>query len=430
MEDLRRNWSGSRMFQARRVHQPGTLEELQGIVARSDRVKAIGSRHSFNSIADTPGDLISLEHFGRVVRIDQERLTATVGGGMPYSRFCSELNDAGFAVHNMASLPQITLAGACATATHGSGDSCGNLATAVRSLTLVSGTGQVLTLDRENNPDDFRAVVVGLGAFGIITEMTLDLRTAYHVRQDIYERLPHEQLWEHFDAIMALGYSVSLFTDWQGDSVNQLWVKQVVDPQSTVEAEPELFGAQLASVVLHPSPEKPGDECTEQLGLVGPWHQRLPHFRVDAIGPTGEDLQTEYFVDRQYAVEALRAVAGLEEQLRPLLKTSEIRTVAADDLWMSTAYESDCIGIHFSWRMDLPAVEELMPDIERELEPFRPRPHWGKLYSIPPEAVASRYPQFEAFQTKVQQYDPQGTFRNEFLDSLLSARPFDSRSSP
>lgn len=422
MIDLRRNWSGSRTFQAREIHQPKTLDDLQRIVSKSERAKAIGSRHSFNSIADTSGDLISLEHFDHVVEIDEQTSSATVGGGMPYASFCRELDAAGYAVHNMASLPQITLAGACSTATHGSGDSCGNLATAVRALTLVTGKGELVTLDRETNEDDFRAVVVGIGAFGIITEMTLDLRPAFQVRQDIYEELPHSELWKHFDEIMSLGYSVSLFTDWQGRTVNQLWVKRIVEPQSTITAEQELYGAQLATVVVHPSPGKPGADCNDQLGAVGPWHQRLPHFRDDAVGPTGEDLQTEYFVDRRYAVDALQSVAELEDELRPLLKTSEIRTVAADDLWMSTAFESDCIGIHFSWQMDLPAVEDLMPLIEQQLRPFSPRPHWGKLFTMPSDEIASRYPRFEDFRAHVEKYDPNGTFRNEFLDNLLSVR--------
>jgi alditol oxidase len=421
MVDLRRNWAGNQRFQPSNVHQPGSRGELHRIVAGSTRVKAIGSRHSFNTIADTSGDLISLANFDHVTHIDPDRMTATVGAGIPYASFCAELHEAGYAVHNMASLPQITLAGACATATHGSGDQNGNLATAVRALTLVTAEGDAVTIDREEQPDDFRAIVVGLGGFGIVTDMTLDILPAYSVRQDIYDDLPLDALWSHFDEIMGLGYSVSLFTDWQGQAVNQLWIKRLDDPTSPVIAEPEKFGSKLSTVLRHPSPGKPVEDCTEQLGSSGPWHERLPHFRVNAVGSTGEDLQTEYFVDRRFALDALKTVADLKSQLAPVIKVSEVRTVAADDLWMSTAYRSDCVGIHFSWHMNVPAVDSLMPVIEEALRPFAPRPHWGKLFTMAPDEIASRYPRFQEFRDTMHRYDPHGKFRNPFLDKYVPA---------
>ncbi len=415
------NWAGNQRFQAKQLHEPRTIAEVQRIIAASERVKPIGSRHSFSAIADTGGDLVSLEHFARVIDLDPEQMTATVGAGKRYGDFCAELHTLGYAVHNMASLPQITLSGACATATHGSGDQNGNLATAVRALTIVTADGEVVTIDRQKDQDDFNAIVVGLGGFGIITDMTLDIRLAYTVRQDIYDNLPVSALWNSFDEIMASGYSVSLFTDWQGDHVNQLWVKRLDDPENRASVEPEIYGARLSEVVRHPSPGKPVEHCTDQLGAAGPWHERLPHFRMNAIGETGEELQTEYFVDRTHAVPALQAIAGIQESLAPLIKTSEIRTVAADDLWMSPGYGSDYVGIHFSWKNDIDAAHRLMPIIEDALAPFQPRPHWGKLFTMPAKEIASRYPRFADFRALMQRYDPDGKFRNGYLDSLMSA---------
>lgn len=413
------NWSRNQQFQAARVHEPKSLDELCSIVARSTRIKAFGSRHSFNAIADTTGDHVSLGNFDEIIEIDHQRSTARVGAGIPFGRFCAELHRAGYAVHNMASLPQITLGGACATATHGSGDKNGNLATAVTALTLVTADGSVVTLDREENPDDFRAVVVGLGGFGIIADLTVELRPAYAVQQHIYEDLPLPELWEQFEGIMGSGYSVSLFASWQKDAVEQLWIKKIVAPGQQPPVPAEMFGAKLANVARHPSPGKPESDCTDQLGEPGPWYERLPHFRIDGIGPNGDDLQTEYFVDRKHAVPALQTIVEHRDLIAPIIKVSEIRSMAADDIWMSMAYGVDTIGIHFSWKTDLEAVMTRLPELERLLQPFSPRPHWGKLFTVSPDALAGRYPKFFQFRDMMIQYDPEGVFRNEFLTTNI-----------
>jgi alditol oxidase len=418
MIDLSRNWAGNQMFQSQNVHRPATITELQQLVSKCERVKPVGTRHSFSPIADTSGDTISMEHFNEITGIDHDQMTVTVGAGAPYGTFCAELNNAGYAVHNMASLPQITVGGACATATHGSGDKNGNLATAVTALSMVSADGELVHLTRENDAD-FPAVVVGLGGFGVISHLTLEIRPTYSVRQDVYENLPVAKLADQFDEIMACGYSVSLFTDWQGDCVNQLWVKQIVDDTGRQEIPDERFGARLAGTRLHPSPGKSIEHCTDQLGASGPWHERLPHFRMDAIGPSGDELQTEYFVAREHGPAALLTVAALQEELAPVIKTSEVRTVAEDNLWMSPSYQAACVGIHFTWKPDWSRVERLLPAIEDALAPYEPRPHWGKLFSVAPEAVASRYPRLVEFRGVMSRYDPTGKFRNELLDRYI-----------
>jgi alditol oxidase len=413
------NWSRNQKFGAARVHEPKTLDELCSIVAKSSKLKAFGSRHSFNAIADTTGDHVSLGHFDEIIEIDHQNGTARVGAGIPYGRFCAELHRAGYAVHNMASLPQISLAGACATATHGSGDRNGNLATAVRALTLVKADGSVDRLNRDEHPDDFRAVVVGLGGFGIIADLTLDIRPAYSVQQHIYENVPLSNVWGKFDDIMASGYSVSLFASWQKDVVEQLWIKKTVTPGQQTSVSSELFGEKLADVTRHPSPGKPEGDCTDQLGSPGPWYERLPHFRMDAVGPNGDDLQTEYFVDRRHAVPALQVIVENRELVAPIIKVSEIRSMAADDIWMSMAYGVDTVGIHFSWKTDVDAVMERLPVLEQLLEPFAPRPHWGKMFALDPGTLASRYPMFPRFRDLMIEYDPDGVFRNQFLSTYI-----------
>lgn len=413
------NWAGNIAFSAARVHRPTTLEQLQDVVSRSNKLKVIGSRHSFNGIADASEDLISLENFDSSLALDRERSTVTANGGITYGQLCSQLHREGYALHNMASLPHITVAGACATATHGSGDGNGNLATAVAALELVKADGVVVMLSRDQNREEFEGAVVGLGGLGVVTRVTLDIAPLYMMQQEVYENLPLAQLVKRFDEIVASAYSVSLFTDWQKERVNQLWLKRRLTDDVALPLAPSLFEATLATGHLHPLASLSAVSCTEQMGIPGPWHERLPHFRVDHTPASGDELQTEYFVPRRHAVAAMQAIVRLGEQIEPALLISEVRTIAADTLWMSSSYQQACVGIHFSWKKNWPAVEKLLPIIEEQLAPFQARPHWGKLFTMQPSHLQSLYPKLPDFQQLLHMYDPQGKFRNAFLDTYI-----------
>jgi xylitol oxidase len=335
---------------------------------------------------------------------------------MSYGQLCPYLDQQGFALHNLASLPHISVAGACSTATHGSGSKNENLAAQVSALELVTASGDLLKLTRDKDGDTLRAAVVGLGALGVITKITLDLQPTFTMKQYVYENLPLDQLKQNFDAIEASAYSVSLFTDWQKQRVNEVWLKSRADAEPKFKAEPEFFGAKLATKNLHPIAELSAENCTEQMGVPGPWYERLPHFRMGFMPSAGKELQSEYFVPRQHAVEAILAVERLRDLVGPHLLISEIRTIAADDLWMSTAYKRDSVAIHFTWKQDWPAVSKLLPEIERELTPFSPRPHWGKLFTISPTQLRSRYERLPEFIALAKELDPQRKFSNHFLD--------------
>jgi len=417
------NWAGNIAYGAARWHWPETVEQLQELVSRSRQLRVLGSRHSFNRIADTPGDLISLDKLDPAVTIDRARMTVTASAGVRYGQLGQQLHQAGFALHNLASLPHISLAGACATATHGSGDSNGNLATAVAALEIVTASGERLALSREESGDELNGAVVGLGGAGVVTKVTLDISPAVAVRQDVYENLPLARLEEHFDAITGSAYSVSLFTDWQGPLFNQVWLKRQAPDGAELAAEPEFFGATRAGRKLHPIGSLSAENCTEQLGERGAWHERLPHFRMDFVPSSGEELQTEYLVPRQHALPALRAVLQLRERITPLLLISEVRTIAADELWMSPCYRQACVAIHFSWKKDWPAVQQLLPRIEAALAPFEARPHWGKLFTLPPERVQSLYPRLPEFRALLQRCDPDGKFQNDFLRTYVFTQP-------
>ncbi|MFN8473968.1 MAG: FAD-binding protein [Anaerolineae bacterium] len=413
------NWAGNLTYSAARLHQPTSVEQVQVIVKNSRRVKALGSRHSFNSIADTPDDLISLEHLNGVVALDPENGTVTAEAGMKYGDLAVYLDQVGYALHNMASLPHISLAGACATATHGSGDKNGNLATAVAAMEIVTGEGELVTLSAEHAGETFQGAVVGLGALGVVTKVTLNIVPTFTVRQEVYENLPQANLEDHFDAITSSAYSVSLFTDWQKDRVNLLWLKRLVTEDTPGEIAPEMFGARLAAVDRHPIVELSAENCTPQMGIPGPWHERLPHFRMGFTPSNGEELQTEYFVPRQNAVAAIGAVTALRDRLAPLLQISEIRTIAPDSLWMSPCYQQPCVALHFTWWKDWAAVEPFLPELEEALAPFEARPHWGKLFAMAPARVQALYPKLPDFRRLAQSFDPEGKFRNAFLDAYI-----------
>ncbi len=420
MGEQQRNWAGNITFSTDRLHHPETVAQVQEVVRGSAKVRVLGSRHSFNAIADSSGDLIALDQFDPPPEIDRVRHTATVGAGMTYGRLCGQLHREGYALHNMASLPHITVAGACSTSTHGSGDRNGSLATAVAGIEFVAANGEVVALSRREHGDRFAGAVVGLGGLGVVTRITLDLLPAFEVQQYVYENLPMARLEAHFDAIVSAAYSVSLFLDWQSDRVNQVWVKRQVTGDAASGPESDFFGATPATTDLHPLPSLSATTCTPQMGSVGPWHERLPHFRMEFTPNIGEELQTEYFVPRAHAIAAIRAIRGLRENLAPVLQMSEIRTIAADDLWMSPFHGRDCVALHFTWRKDWDAVRALLPLMEARLAPFDPAPHWGKLSTMPAQCVQARYAKLPQFRQLLHSYDPAGKFRNAFLDTYIS----------
>jgi alditol oxidase len=413
------NWAGNLVYTAARLHEPRSIEELQEIVRNTRPLRVLGSRHSFNDIADTAGHLISLLQMPRVFDLDSAARTLTIDGGVRYGELCGPLHAAGFALHNLASLPHISVAGACATATHGSGEHSGNLATAVSALEVVTADGERVVFARDRGPDAFNGAVVSLGGLGVVTELTLEVQPTFQMRQDLYEDLSLAEAVDHFDEIASSADSVSLFTEGHGPLFEQVWLKRRVPEHDAFEPPPDLFGATRATVPIHPIRRMPADACTEQLGVAGPWHERLPHFRMDFMPSSGAELQSEYLIPRQFAVEALLAIEDVRERFAPVLQVSEVRTIAADELWMSTAYDRPSVAFHFTWQPDWDAVRVVLPAIEDALGPFEPRPHWGKLFTMSPEAVRASYEKLPRFAALLDQYDPNGTFRNAFLDRYI-----------
>jgi len=409
-----KNWAGNLTYSTDHVQYPKSVAEVQQLIKKLPKLRVLGTRHCFNTIADSKDNLVSTRDLNKVISIDAKNHTVTVEGGIKYGELAPYLHQHGYALHNLASLPHISVAGSITTATHGSGIKNGNLASAVTGLEIVIADGGVVHLSKASDPEKLNAAVVGLGALGIITKVTLQIQPTYNMRQRVFLKLPTSQLKTHFEEIMSAGYSVSLFTDWQSDSINEVWIKSRMDEKD--HNQPEFYGAKAATKNLHPIIDHSAESCTDQMGVPGPWYERLPHFKMGFTPSSGKELQSEYFVPLKHAVEAIEAISKLGNQIGPHLFITEIRTIAADNLWMSPCHNQTSVTIHFTWKQETEAVMNLLPLIEKQLAPFNPRPHWGKIFTMEPKVLESHYEKLADFKKLVAEYDPKAKFRNGFLD--------------
>ncbi|GAA1140576.1 FAD-binding protein [Nesterenkonia lutea] len=410
-QGVQMNWAKNLTYSASQLERPRTVAELSEIVAASDRVKALGSRHSFSSVADTTGTLIELSAMPRIFELDAEAHTVTIDASTRYGDLAAALQARGWALPNMASLPHITVAGTVATGTHGSGDRNPPLASSVRSLDMVLADGSLRTFTR--GAADFDGAVVSLGALGVVTQLTLDVIPSFQLRQDVYAGVGWDGVLAEFDELTASAYSVSLFTRWTGEDFGLVWMK------STAEPPAQVLGVSALTQDIGLA-EGPAEYATDQCGKWGSWDQRLPHFRLDFTPSNGEELQSEYLLPREHAVEGLRRMRALAAEIEPLLLISEIRTMAADEQWMSGAFDRDTVGFHFTWRQRPAEVSEVLLKIEEELLPLEARPHWGKRFVT--TEIVGLYPRADDFLELAARLDPAGTFRNDFLERMLFSR--------
>jgi xylitol oxidase len=408
------NWAATHTYAANQILEPNDADELQALVRRGTPLRALGSRHSFNDLADTTGDLVSLGRFDPDLVIDRAGHTATFAAGLKYGDLAALLEAEGWAIHNLASLPHISVAGAIATGTHGSGDANGNLSTAVSAVEFIDGTGEQIRLTRGD--PSFDGAVVSLGALGIVTRISLDIEPSFTVRQDLFEGLEWTVALEQFDDITSAAYSVSLFTNWLGDTIDLAWLKSRTDAAAPPET---FFGAAPATVNRHMIVEMPSANTTEQLGRPGPWSERLAHFRMGFTPSSGDEIQTEYLVPRARIREALEAIRPLGPDIAPILHVTELRTMAEDSLWLSGAYATPAVGIHFTWKKLPELVLPMVRRLEERLLPLGARPHWGKVFAAQREQLAPLYPRLPDFLDLAKRHDPKGLFRNAFLERTI-----------
>jgi len=407
------NWSKNVDFNDRAFLQPESLAELQEMVRSNAKIRARGTAHCFNEIANTSSYAISLAKMPRVIEVSAATDSVTVSSGLTYGELAPALHDQGWALNNLASLPHISIAGSISTGTHGSGIKNQNLANQVLSLDLVTAEGELRHIDRTNPA--FNALVVGLGLGGIVYQYELKIEPTFEIRQVIYPEIPLDVLQRNFDQIMGSAYSVSYFTDWSTTQVGNLWSKfrdSEVIPES-------VGGSSQADKKYHPIPSVDPVACTDQLGERGDWHQRLSHFKLEFTPSVGEEIQTEFFVNRKDASAAIEAVSRLGKEITPLLWITELRTIAADDLWLSGAYQRDTLAIHFTWKKDL-AIYPVIEKVEAALRPFNYRPHWGKVFTADGKYLSSVYPKMSEFKALVEALDPASKFENTFTRRIFA----------
>ena len=409
------NWAGNYTYKATRVESPRSVEELAAIVKSESHVKALGTRHCFNAIADTTGVQISTLNLNKVLGIDVGRRQATIEGGVTYGQLNPALHSAGLALPNLASLPHVSIAGACATATHGSGEKLGCLSAHVAEMDFVTADGGVRTVKRGDA--DFPGCVVHLGRLGIVTRMVLDCVPAFDIAQTVTRRVPMAAYLRHSAEIAASVYSVSVFTTWQTDAFDQVWLKFTADQ---VPFDLTALGGVPETNRVHPIENVPGAPpfthydpaaATDQGGVAGPSYLRLTHFKLEHTPSSGDEMQTEFFLAREHYAAAVEAIARLRDDIRPVIQVSEIRLIAADDLWMSPFYQRPSVAFHFTWRKNPAAVLPVITKLEAALASFAPRTHWGKASTIA-EATERSYPMKSAFDDLVKRWDPTAKFKS------------------
>jgi xylitol oxidase len=410
------NWAGNITYTATELRRPHSLAALAALVAGSAKVRVLGSGHSFNEIAEPGPDgvLLSLAALPAEVDVDTAARTVRVGGGVRYAELARRVHGHGFALPNMASLPHISVAGSVATGTHGSGVGNGSLASAVREVEIVTADGSTVVVGRGD--ERFGGAVTSLGALGVVTALTLDLEPSFDVEQHVFTELPLAGMdFETFETVMASAYSVSLFTDWREPGFRQVWRKRRTD-----QPLGDFPWAAPATEKMHPVPGMPAVNCTEQFGVPGPWHERLPHFRAEFTPSSGAELQSEYLLPRRHSLEALLALDALRTTLAPVLQICEVRTVAPDEQWLSPAYGRDTVALHFTWVADTTVVLPVVRRLEEALDAFDARPHWGKVFTAPSAVLRGRYPRLGDFAALARELDPQAKFANEFVRDVLA----------
>jgi L-gulono-1,4-lactone dehydrogenase len=425
-----RNWAGNQRWIPAERRAPESAREVAKIVAEAHRagrhVKVIGAGHSFTAAAATDGVQVTLDRLDHVVEVDHTNNRVTVGAGIRLHRLNDALADAGMAMPNLGDIDQQSLAGAIATATHGTGITLGNLATAVIGLETVTGTGEIVRCDNDVEPELLRVARVGVGALGVVTEVTLQCVPAFnlHARETV------EVLDDVLDSFADQTAAVNHFELYWMPGTRRCQVKR--NSRTDEPPAPQPRWAYVRDKWL-------GENVG--FGLVCRVGRRFPALtprisRLVSSAISERDLvdrsdrvfcspRRVHFVEMEYGIpvehvpEAVRRVRALTQTLpTPVLFPIEVRVSAADDIALSTGFgrTSGWIAVHQYRGMP---YEEYFAGVERIMDDYAGRPHWGKLHGQRAATLAPRYPQWDQFAAVRDRLDPDRTFANPYLDRVL-----------
>lgn len=428
------NWGRSASVRPVRVERPRSPEGVQRAVkaaqAQGLTVKAVGAGHSFTGIAVAPGVLLELDDMQGLVSADAGSGLVTVLGGTRLHRMPGLLAPYGLAMQNLGDIDRQSIAGAIATGTHGTGKGFGGIATQVRGLTLVTAEGEFLRIDAERNADMLSGAVVGLGALGIVVEVTLQCVPAFLLHA-VDSRVPIDDALETLHERAADADHLEFY--WHPHTDVALMKTQTRLPESAARhpipmlrrwvdetvLSNGVFGAYCAASRIAPAIIPPFNRLAVRLTGHAEYtdrsHRVLVHDRAVRF------REMEYAIPADDVVPAVQAIRKLIDQRGWRIEFPiEVRFAAADDLWLSTAYGRDSayVAVHRYWRADprayFDAVEQIMLDLGG-------RPHWGKLHSLDDEQLRARYPRFDDFLALRNRLDPGRLFGNRHLERVLGA---------
>jgi L-gulonolactone oxidase len=438
------NWAGNQSAAPLQIHRPRTEEELVAVVRRAaergERVKAVGSGHSFTSIALTDGHLVDLAEYNRLIESttdhrlelpdavrspDTGRHFVTVQSGIRLKELNPQLWDLGYSMTNLGDVAYQSISGAIATATHGTGKDVGGLATQVVGLRVITGDGEIIECSLDREPELFQAARVGIGAAGLISAVTLEVESAFNLRaQEIL--MPIGDLLDEMDGYLEDNEHFEFF--WFPGSDNALTKR---NNRTTDAAEPQprwrefvtdeivghrymanatrLLNVPGVRLKLRSLLEGARGEYVERSYKVFTSERKIPFYEM------------EYFIPSEHAREAFERVRALIARSGyGVVMPIEMRWVAPDDIPLSTAHGRPTTSIavhmlkHQEFQPYFEAVETIMADYDG-------RPHWGKLHFHTHRSLAPLYPQWDAYQSARARLDGRGTFANEYTDRVLGA---------
>uniref|UniRef100_A0A915D0Y3 FAD-binding PCMH-type domain-containing protein n=1 Tax=Ditylenchus dipsaci TaxID=166011 RepID=A0A915D0Y3_9BILA len=417
------NWGGNFNFSTQDIKYPTTTAGVQQLVKEcKGKIRPVGTRHSFSEIANTNDTLICLVHMNLILSVDPSVPSVTVQAGITYTDLIPFLQSIGLAIPMMASLGEISIAGAINTAVHGSGAGIGNLATQVLGLQMVLADGSVVQYSKGQNDTELAAATVGLGALGIVTQVTLQAQPTYNLAINVFENMDMSVLDTQLYNITHSGYAINMWSTFGTPGVlDQVWITTKVDSNgvNAYGNVSQLYGAPAATAQSSPIAALPPTYVVPQMGIVGPYYERLTDYDLGLSGQEGQQTQSEYYVDFDDFVPALKALQTLSAEINAVVYVALFRITEKDELWMSPQYKKTTMAIHFSWQPKLDQVMALLPKIEAALAPFNPIPHWGKLYTLKPEQYLPLLPKYPEWREQVELHDPTHKFRNKWLEENI-----------
>ncbi|MER6783927.1 D-arabinono-1,4-lactone oxidase [Streptomyces sp. NPDC000658] len=425
-----RNWGGNVVARPAREVTPASVDELAEAVRRAAedglKVKAVGTGHSFTSIAATDGVLIRPQLLTGIRKIDRDDMTVTVEAGTPLKRLNLALAREGLSLTNMGDIMEQTVSGATSTGTHGTGRESASIAAQIKGLELVTADGSVLVCSEKENPEVFSAARIGLGALGVVTALTFAVEPLFLLTAR-EEPMPFDRVLAEFDELWAENEHFEFYWFPHTGSTNTKRNNRSAGPAKPVSQvagwiEDEFLSNgvfQVAQWVGRAAPATiPAIARLSSKALSARTYTDIP-YKVFTSPRRVRFVEMEYAVPREAVTETLRELrTAIDRSGLRISFPVEVRTAPADDITLSTASGRDSayIAVHM---VRGTAYQGYFTAAERIFTAHEGRPHWGKVHTRDAEYFAGVYPRFEEFTALRDRLDPDRLFQNDYLRRVL-----------